>query len=172
MTSDVTKADREAAQGYLDDPLHAIDRRGPRYLMECAFARHRLAALANNADLEPLRDMREIAVDYMGYESLLEALEDLDRLRARAEREPSEAFSRSTDPAPDVFDEWVPPATEPIDVAELAQLKRGLSAIRQYRSTIMVRFDGKMDWEQWRELNQALDDLAAGEALLAKHGER
>lgn len=45
--------------------------------------------------------------------------------------------------------------------ALVEELERVASTFYQYRTTVMVRFDGIMDGEQWRELNRAFDRLEA-----------
>lgn len=54
--------------------------------------------------------------------------------------------------------------------AKIKALVSAAHLVRQWRSTIMVRFDGQMDWEQWRELNRAFDALDAA-ALAAFEGD-
>lgn len=49
----------------------------------------------------------------------------------------------------------------------LKTFKRAASLFAQWRSTIMVRFDGPMDSEQWRALNKAFELLAHAATLTA-----
>lgn len=41
----------------------------------------------------------------------------------------------------------------------LKGLENAACMVRQWRSTIMCRFDGKLDWGQWSSLNDSFDHL-------------
>ena len=99
-----------------------------------------------------------------------------DREPVEADHIPSagekvEAFSRSTDPAPDVFGEWVIPATEPIDVAELVKDAARYRWLRD-KSVPPHNFYISVPDEFAEAKYQPIDVDAYIDAAIAKHGER
>ena len=67
------------------------------------------------------------------------------------------------------IDAWSARVTSPCD-GRTEQLLKDVEGVAnllaQWRTTVMCRFDGSVDGDQWRELNKAFDDLATVRAAL------
>lgn len=124
----MTQADREAAQEMLNHAFRNAEISGDIDFVDIVehFTRHRESALANSKSPAKLRlfdELHGIATDDLGYGSILEALEDVDRLKATissihaarptpspaSEEEVVERVARAIDPIAWDDELWVMP---------------------------------------------------------------